>query len=330
MFKLSEEERENLPSENLEPERYMAKVGMLAGQSAAHSNKRFKAKRMRDDLTFAKEAENLPEITSTQKKIFKQLDAMELKWSTSQRNEYKKRLGEMMSRKQKRNDFVQSLLKKCKAHDGPVTDDSELKTMIIMYKGKDKELKSALRTEIQYQKHIHVKDAQERPALYKVNNLTLDELNCNLMAMLTRDEETDGEHTLFHTEDEIMELLNPDSESEDMNEGVTIKETAPYELQEPVAVVWEEDNDELKWYIGFYLGKNIDDTVRVSHLVRSSKQHDLWKRKSNNSDDIQDVQKEQIISVKVIGDWFFGKRVPVFVVENCSDIQDAFKEHFAY
>ena len=48
LFKLTEAERENLPRENLEPERYMAKVGSLAAQSAAHSNKNFNAKRMRD------------------------------------------------------------------------------------------------------------------------------------------------------------------------------------------------------------------------------------------------------------------------------------------
>ena len=73
----------------------------------------------------------------------------------------------MMSLKKKRNDFVQSLLKKYKAHNGPITDDSELKAMIKRYKGKNK---STLRTEIQYQKHIHVRAAQLRPNLYKVKS----------------------------------------------------------------------------------------------------------------------------------------------------------------
>ena len=69
MFKLTEEERENLPCDNLEPERFVAKDGMLAGQSAARSSKCFKAKRMRNDLTFSKEADNFPEIKSSQKNI---------------------------------------------------------------------------------------------------------------------------------------------------------------------------------------------------------------------------------------------------------------------
>ena len=51
---------------------------------------------------------------------------------------------------------------------------------IPRYKGKNKELKSTLRTETQYQKHKHVRDAQLRPNLYA---------------------EEDGEHILLHTED---------------------------------------------------------------------------------------------------------------------------------
>ena len=51
-----------------------------------------------------------------------------------------------------------------------------------------------------------------------------------------------------------MEVLIPDSE-EEVNKGLVIKENAQYELEEPVAVAWEEISGELEWYIGFYLGK---------------------------------------------------------------------------
>ena len=47
---LTSDERKNLPTNNLNCERYLAKFGYLAAQSAAHSNKLFKAKRIRDDL----------------------------------------------------------------------------------------------------------------------------------------------------------------------------------------------------------------------------------------------------------------------------------------
>ena len=50
---LTSDKRENLPTNNLNCERYLAKSGYLAAQSAAHSNNLFKAKRIRDDLVLS-------------------------------------------------------------------------------------------------------------------------------------------------------------------------------------------------------------------------------------------------------------------------------------
>ena len=55
IVKLSQTERQNLPTENLVCERYLVTFGHIASKSANHSNKRFKAKRIRDDLMFTKE-----------------------------------------------------------------------------------------------------------------------------------------------------------------------------------------------------------------------------------------------------------------------------------
>ena len=92
LFKLSEEELENLPTENLEPERYMAKVGGLASQSAAHSTKLFKAKRMCDGLLFMKESTTetkLSDFSASHRKIFNELDNMETSWRAKLRESYK-------------------------------------------------------------------------------------------------------------------------------------------------------------------------------------------------------------------------------------------------
>ena len=51
----SEDQGKNLPTENLVCERYLASLGQIATSSAAHSYKKFKAKRIRDDLMFRKE-----------------------------------------------------------------------------------------------------------------------------------------------------------------------------------------------------------------------------------------------------------------------------------
>ena len=50
LHQLTQEERSNLPTNNCFAERHFAKFGMLASQSASHSNKFFKGKRIRDDL----------------------------------------------------------------------------------------------------------------------------------------------------------------------------------------------------------------------------------------------------------------------------------------
>lgn len=50
LHKLTPEERKNLPTNNINAERYLAKFGYLASKSAQHSNRFFKAKRIRDDL----------------------------------------------------------------------------------------------------------------------------------------------------------------------------------------------------------------------------------------------------------------------------------------
>ena len=52
IHELTPEQRENISTQNIESERYLAKFGYLASVSASKSNKFFKAKRIRDDLMF--------------------------------------------------------------------------------------------------------------------------------------------------------------------------------------------------------------------------------------------------------------------------------------
>ena len=69
--------------------------------------------------------------------------------------------------------------------------------------------------------------------------------------------------------------------------------------------------------------------MRVNHLERNGKHHNYWKRERTDKDDIQDVHEEQILPIEVDGDWFFGKEVPLYRVENWVDIQATFEKHFA-
>jgi hypothetical protein len=72
--KLTSEERENLPTE-----KYLAKFGTIASVSAKHSNRFFKAKRIRDDLMFNYRDEEQAVNINTERKLYKLLDQMEEK-----------------------------------------------------------------------------------------------------------------------------------------------------------------------------------------------------------------------------------------------------------
>ena len=85
---LTPAERANLPTNNLNCKRYLAKFGYLASQSAAHSNKLFKGKRIRDDLVLSNSDESLfveKSIVRTMK-LFDDFDDMEVSWNAKQKS----------------------------------------------------------------------------------------------------------------------------------------------------------------------------------------------------------------------------------------------------
>ena len=85
LFKLNKNEISLLPTENLETERYLAKFGYLASLSAAHLNRMFKGKRIRDDLMFTEECDSPMEKQKKHKRIFDQLIDMEKRWTDLQK-----------------------------------------------------------------------------------------------------------------------------------------------------------------------------------------------------------------------------------------------------
>ena len=74
---LTSDERENLPTNNLNYERYLAKIRYLAAQSEAHSNKLFKTKKIRDNLVLSDAKDSLLDVRSMNKTM-KILDEMEI------------------------------------------------------------------------------------------------------------------------------------------------------------------------------------------------------------------------------------------------------------
>ena len=75
LHNLKDDDRKNIPTENLTAERYLSEFDQLATASAAKRNRLFKANRIRDDLMFTAtamddQAKRSPEST---KRILKRL-----------------------------------------------------------------------------------------------------------------------------------------------------------------------------------------------------------------------------------------------------------------
>ena len=103
LHKLTYSELQNIPTENLCTERYLAQFGMLASLSAARSNKHFKALRIRDDMMFGKVQEQ--DVDKRSSSIMKSLDSMELKWTKKQKEKQKERIIKSHEKKRKCNEY---------------------------------------------------------------------------------------------------------------------------------------------------------------------------------------------------------------------------------
>lgn len=267
LHRLSIEQRKNLPTNNLNAERYLAKFGYLAAQSAQHSNRLFKAKRIKDDLMLMGKDTDVERSTIA---VLKHLDTMEIIWCTNQKEKKKQRLKDNLKKKMRANNFVDQLLVKCKEHNGPITTIDELKDLV---RHQPPELKTCLRQELQYQRVTHQRDADVRKDLYKVNKTSVHEMIENLTIILGSDEHQSEGAVVFPCEEEIMETLEVAiiTNVPDVDEVLQshFQDEPLFHPNQPLAVLWDEGNSKV-WYVGFYMSNNGDGTFRVDHLMRST------------------------------------------------------------
>ncbi|CAL4100113.1 unnamed protein product [Meganyctiphanes norvegica] len=238
-------------------------------------------------------------------------------WTVDQKALLKKRLQDSLAKSQRANEFVDVVLKKCKEHGGPIMNVVELNEIISNYDAKN--VKKFQRQEIQFQKATHKRDSQERPDLYKINNLTIHQLSENLAILLSDGDIHIGNDVIFTTEEEIMEILLHKSYSN------TISSKPRYEIQQPLAVVWD-NNKGRKWYVGFYMDENDNKTIRVDHLEKQSHDYSAWVKPKH--DDIHDVKYFQIVPCEVIGEWDMTRQPAVFNIKNSQSINNMFEQHF--
>ena len=196
----------------------------------------------------------------------------------------------------------------------------------------EKNKKKWLRLELQFQRLTNPKDALERPHLYKVNSLSENEMIENLAILLASDSiDGEGEDVVFDSADEIMSILKNKGK-----ESVNTSSDAKWKANEPVIVIWYERGGNPEWYLGFYVDDNDDNTVRVDHLKRclvkdkhsrQMKCDHQWERPK--TEDLQDVEEEQILSCKPVGDWIITPETFVYELENSDQIKNHFNSIYS-
>ena len=314
---LSVEERKNLPTENLAAERCLARFGNLASSSAVHSNRFFKAKRIRDDMLFNKnETVGNTEMAST--KVLKKLDDMEMLWTGKQKEAMKKKMIDRIQKTQKEGQFLNNLVHKCKEHGGPFTQIEDLKEL----PKESTKLKKILRTELQYQRIAHPKDSQDNPSLYKVNSLEIDVMISNLALILGAVDTGIG--TVFPTEDEVFSILSETNQSPTAAHTISstnVLTSAEYTAGDIVAVIWDITEENRQWFLARVCDVDEDGNIECEHYERRDNGNDvMWSRPKK--DDIQYVLPVQILPIKIETEWVFMGKVTVISLLKCTNATD--------
>ena len=317
LHRLTQEERKNIPTENMEAERYLTHFGYLASVSAAKSNRFFKANRIRDDMMFQSSLYTEEEVSRATKRIIKNLNEMEVDWTKEQWKAWKIKVEAGMNKKARALEYKDLLLAKCKEHQGPFVNVKEANAS-VKKTPEEALLKRSVRQEIWFQKLLHPVDARERSHLYKMNFLSGQELVENLIILLDHEISTDeGEIVCFPTEEEIMHILKETQTKNPIPQSRFVP-------QQPVAVVWYIDDDRSYWCLGFFLDQIDKSTCRVDHLESKDKVN--WYHPA--IDDIQVVNYTQILPCNVDGEWNFVRRQSAYIIKNIQEIDLLFKNNY--
>jgi hypothetical protein len=141
------------------------------------------------------------------------------------------------------------------------------------------------------------------------------------MVLLAGESITGSENSLFHTEDEIMELLNPIN---GIVEETEVNKTFYIELKEIIARCCIIFHWSYCPYLTIYLCivLVLNSLSYTFQITKDGQQ--AWKREFTDVDDIQDVEKVQVIPVKVEGEWYFGNRKTLFMVNYWKEVDNSF------
>jgi hypothetical protein len=143
-------------------------------------------------------------IGASFKEIQRVLDKRESDWRAEQKEMIKRKIEKARENGKKVEEKHIALLRGCKQFGGPFLDKNEMESALKLH-GKDEKIKKKIiKQEISYRKLSCPRDVLERPALYKLNKLSVMELEANLLALVSSDFDTS---LPMPDEDEVIEKI---------------------------------------------------------------------------------------------------------------------------
>ena len=273
---IPKEQVDYMPVNNLDCERDLAKSNQLPKQSAMWSSKKFTANGIGDEMTLI-QAKNI-KIEKITKNIAKVLDDKEKIWVKSQNLFHEQRLKKDAEKTTYQFEYVNSLLTKCKEHGGPFVSTEEIEQCLHNIDD-DIEKKRILRVEILYCRHSCGSDAQQRPHLYKVNQLSLTKMIINIATLLTNNFVQSLDIPPIPSEDEVVQLLSLQQNQLPINELPDVPEQHDFEpkINKPCIVIWDEQ-DGRKWFVAMCQKKLDSQDFLIDYLeqVRSAQAKRCW------------------------------------------------------
>ena len=295
------------PSHNLDCERNLSVAGVFMEMGSKCSNKNFRARCVRDNVTL----HHSSEVKKLDGELRALLDQREEEWDAVQRGIKVRHLESLIQKGKNRENYIDKVLAKCKTWGGPFTKTDEMK--VVLTKEDEDGQRKILRHEIVFQKATHPNDALLRKELYLINKQTVTTMTYNLGVLLGGDriqEENDGE-VFLPTEADVMSIISSstiETTNENSTRAATEMTPESEELQlrenELCVVVWEYKG-KMNWYLGFVLEHN-EEFAKIEHLQRVAPSSDENWQYPINYTDIQYVDKEQILPVEIKADWDYS------------------------
>ena len=170
-----------------------------------------------------------------------------------------------------------------------------------------------------------------RPELFKLIHITHEERLENLFILLSDNQNVATLSTAsvidLPTDDDALQAIkvaniNPQGNLEVQQQD----ESAGPETNRLCVIVWNTDGVP-NWFLGYVKEKNNNGSFVVEHLERLEKGKNVyWKYPI--PDDVQIVVQEQILLVKINGEWDIGTnaRAMKFVLKNSVPIQNTFNK----